>query len=46
MWIGVHGNLKKWNKDIVKDVLEWSHNSHLFVNIVQPWKLQEKFQKN
>jgi hypothetical protein len=40
MWIGVHSNLKKWNKNIVKDVLEWSHNSILFVHIVQPRKLQ------
>lgn len=41
MWIWVHSNLKKRNKNIVKHVLEWCHNSHFFVNIVQPRKLQD-----
>lgn len=42
MRIGIHSNLKQWNKNIVKNVLERCHNPHLLVNVVQPWKLGVK----
>lgn len=42
MWIRVNGNLKQRQKNVVKDVLEWGHNSHLLVDIVKPWKLERK----
>lgn len=42
MRVWVYSNLKQWNKDIVKNVLEGCHNPHFLVDIVQPWKLEHK----
>lgn len=39
MWIRIHCHLKEGNKNVIKDVLERCNNSHFFVYIVEPWKL-------
>ena len=42
MWIWIHSDLKKRNKDVVKNILEWCDYPHFLVDIVQSWELKGK----
>lgn len=40
MWIWIHGDLEKRNKDVVKNILERGDYPHFLVDIVESWELK------